>query len=82
LQFHFGSRAWLAALFWAAAALALGVLISQIRNLNIRPATGYVPPEFRFGIVYRAVGCWLISTIFTCAAGFVMGRLYVPPRAS
>jgi hypothetical protein len=80
LQFHFGSRAWLAALFWAAAALALGVFISQILNLNLRSSVGYVPPEFRFGLVYRAVGCWLVSTLFTYAAGFVMGRLYVPPQ--
>jgi hypothetical protein len=45
LQFHFGSRGWLVALFWAAAAVALGVFITQIMNLNLRSAVGYVAPE-------------------------------------
>jgi hypothetical protein len=77
LDFHFGSRAWLAALFWAVAVIALLVLISRIMNLPTE-AGAYVPPEFRLRLVYRAVGCWVVSTLFTYAAGFVMGRLYVP----
>jgi hypothetical protein len=72
LQFHFGSRAWPVVLFWAVAALALGVFIRQILTLNLRSAVGYVTPEFRFGLD-RAVGCWLVSTLFTYGAGFVMG---------
>ena len=45
------------------AALALGIFINQIMNRSL---------------VYRAVDWWVVSTLFTYAAGFVMGRLYVP----
>jgi hypothetical protein len=34
---------------------------------------GYVPPEFRFGLVSRAIR--LVSILFTARGGFVMGRL-------
>jgi len=38
----------------------------------------YMPQAFRMSLVYRAVLCWVVSTLCAYAGGFVMGRLYVP----
>jgi hypothetical protein len=76
LRFHFGPNARLLALLAVVAAGALAVLLGGILFGGI-PGPGYVPPAFRRGLAYRAVGCWAVSTICAYAGGFVMGRLYV-----
>jgi hypothetical protein len=75
-QFHFGSHAWLPALLGAVAGGALVVLLGAI--LSDRPPLQYMPQAFRMSLVYRAVVSWAVSTLCAYAAGFVMGRLYVP----
>jgi hypothetical protein len=75
-QFHFGSHAWLPALLVAVALGALAFLLAAI--LTVRPGPGWIPPEFRQGIAFRAIICWAISTLCAYAGGFIMGRLYVP----
>lgn len=74
-QFHFWSHAWLPALFAAVAVGAIVVLLDKI--LSVQPGGGY-PYDFRMGLVYTAVVCRAVSTLCAYAAGFVMGRLYVP----
>ena len=79
-QFHLGRNAWLPLLLAAVAVGALVVLLQQILSFfwNVYPP---VPSAFRTGIAYRAVICWVVSTLCTYAAGFIMGRLYTPPTA-
>jgi hypothetical protein len=74
-QLHFGSYAWLPALFAAVAVVAIVVLVDKI--LSFPPGTGY-PYDFRMGLAYIAVVCWAVSTLCAYAGGFIMGRLYVP----
>jgi hypothetical protein len=74
-QFHFGSLAWLPALFTAVAVGAIVVLIEKI--VSVPPGGSYYY-DFRMSLVRTAVVCWAVSTLCAYVAGFVMGRLYVP----
>jgi hypothetical protein len=78
-QFHFGSHAWVPVMLALVVVSTLVVLLSPI-PFN-PPGPGYMWPTFRTGLVYRAVICWVISTVCAYTAGFIMGRLYVPRSA-
>jgi hypothetical protein len=75
-SFRFGSHGWLPPLLGALTVGALAVLLGAI--LYGRTDVGYVSPLFRHGLAYRAVLCWMVSTLCAYAGGFVMGRLYAP----
>jgi hypothetical protein len=72
-QFHFSPQIWLPMFLVAVAAGTLAVLILGIQYRL--PAAGWVAPEFRNSLTYRAMICWAVSTFCTYAGGFVMGRL-------
>jgi hypothetical protein len=73
---HVTQHVWLPTWLMLVAAVTLVALVREI--LHVRPGPGYVPPEFRTSIAYKAVLSWAVSTLCAYIGGFVKGRLYVP----
>jgi hypothetical protein len=60
-------------------AIAIGAIVLHVRDIMlVRPAPGFVPPEFRSTIAFEALLCWAVATSCAYVGGFVVGRLYEP----